>query len=288
MYALTEVIRSLLGDLYGSGINAMAHCPLHEDRTPSLSVHQDEGIWLCHQCGARGDLQKLATISGQELSPEIRWDMAIRSVREVPPLERNFGPLANALYEQGISDNRGDTAIRNYLAKRSIHIDARHHFWLGWDGARISFPYWSDDSRRNGGTCHGIKYRDVRARKSMEEGSRRAIYNVEEVRGAGDVIICEGESDTLVAWSHSPAGYKVCGVPGASVSKGQWEIWALEFLFAERIWMAFDADEAGDKGAAACAEVFGDKVIRVRPEDGLDLTDHYKKYGRLPDGIATD
>jgi len=280
-YQLTETIESLLGELTGNGINAMAHCPLHEDRTPSLSIHQEEGVWMCHACGARGDLSRLFELVGEEMSSEIRWDMAIRSVKDVPPTERNFAPLANLLYNQGLSDE-GDRVIRSFLRERDITIDARHHFFLGWDGGRISFPYWDDDSRKRG-SVNAIKYRDLQGRKSYEEGSRRSIYNVEQIRGTGRVIICEGESDTLVAWSHALPEYGVCGIPGASVSRGQWEIWALDFLFADEILMAFDADKAGDKGAALAREVLGDKVRRMRPEEGLDISSHWQKYRSFPD-----
>ncbi len=281
MYALTEVLNSLLGEKSGYGINAMYRCPLHVDNTPSLSAHQEDGVWLCHSCGERGDLQHLANLVGKDLGSDILWDMAIRSVKEVPPLERNFAPLANALYERGVADKEGDAIIRKFLEDRGIRSDARHHFWIGWDGKRMSFPYWSDDSRKKGSVT-AIKYRDIHGRKSSETGSRRSIYNVEEVRGAGRVIICEGESDTMLAWSIKPRGYEVCGVPGASVARGQWEIWALEFLFAEKILIAFDADEAGDKGAALGMSILGDKAMRIRPDDGLDITDHYRVHGGLP------
>lgn len=240
---------------------------------------------MCHQCGAKGGLAKLATIVGEELSPEIRWDMAIRSISEVPPVEHNFAPLANRYYQEGVNNPNADKRIRDFCSRRGYRVDARHHFWLGWNAGRISFPYWDDDARK-AGRCVAIKYRDAHGRKSYEDGSARAVYNVEEIRGAGNVIICEGESDTITAWSHAPEGYRVCGIPGASVSRGQWEIWALDFLFAERILMAFDADEAGDKGASLCREVLGEKVVRLRPDEGLDLSDHFAKHGRLPDVIG--
>lgn len=33
----------------------MTNCPLHEDRTPSMSVRIDEALWNCHSCGEKGD-----------------------------------------------------------------------------------------------------------------------------------------------------------------------------------------------------------------------------------------
>ncbi|MFD7738080.1 CHC2 zinc finger domain-containing protein [Kitasatospora sp. NPDC059800] len=37
----------------------MATCPLHDDRTPSLSYHLDRQVWKCHSCGAGGDAYSL-------------------------------------------------------------------------------------------------------------------------------------------------------------------------------------------------------------------------------------
>lgn len=283
-YSLDSIIEKLLGETSGSGINVMAHCPLHEDRTPSLSIHREEGLWKCHQCGQGGDLQKLATLVGEELGPDIAWDMAIRSVKNVPPAHPNFAVLANALYNQGLQSPDGDAAIRRFLHGRGIRADARHHFWLGWDARyrRISFPYWDDDSRKLG-NVRAIRYRSANGYKAYEQDSERAIYNVEEIRGRPKVLIAEGETDTLLAWGVVGADVKVCGIPGAGVSRAQWELWSLEFLFATEIYQAFDADKAGDAGAELCRAVLGEKVLRMRPDEGLDLSEHYAKHGRLPD-----
>jgi hypothetical protein len=286
-FALTETIEDLLGELKGAGsINAMAHCPLHQDRHPSLSINQEEGLWKCHSCGNAGDLEKLARIVGEKLPDEFYWDRAIMRATQIPPTEHNFAPLANSLYDRGINEERGDTAIRNYMANRGISIDARHHFWMGWDGSRISFPYWDNDSRRRpDAKCTAIKYRDNQGNKSSETGSKRTIYNIEESRGASKVLVCEGESDTHAAWSFlRGTDWRVCGIPGASVSDQQWQQWAIEFLWSERVVLAFDADEAGDKGAALAIATLGEKAERLRPDDttsGRDIVDHLRKHGRL-------
>lgn len=39
---------------YGDRITGMTHCPLHEDRTPSMSFNTDKGLWRCHSCGEGG------------------------------------------------------------------------------------------------------------------------------------------------------------------------------------------------------------------------------------------
>jgi hypothetical protein len=51
----------------------MATCPLHEDRTPSLSYSLDRQLWKCHSCQAGGDsfefiIQYETTINGNEIA----------------------------------------------------------------------------------------------------------------------------------------------------------------------------------------------------------------------------
>ncbi|WP_263729929.1 CHC2 zinc finger domain-containing protein [Cellulomonas sp. SG140] len=37
----------------------MVSCPFHEDRTPSLSIRLDRGLWNCKSCGRAGDSYSL-------------------------------------------------------------------------------------------------------------------------------------------------------------------------------------------------------------------------------------
>ena len=38
-----------------SGRNWMARCPIHGEKTPSLSVSPEKGVYYCFGCGASGD-----------------------------------------------------------------------------------------------------------------------------------------------------------------------------------------------------------------------------------------
>jgi hypothetical protein len=44
-------------------------CPFHEDRHPSFSINATSGLWICYQCGASGNLDKLLTDVGGETNP---------------------------------------------------------------------------------------------------------------------------------------------------------------------------------------------------------------------------
>lgn len=43
-------------DLNKSGQNYFAHCPFHEDRTPSFSVNEKKQIFKCFSCGRGGNV----------------------------------------------------------------------------------------------------------------------------------------------------------------------------------------------------------------------------------------
>ena len=256
----------------------MVRCPLHEDRTPSLSVNLNSGLWVCFSCGEKGTVQKLARICDGELDES---ELAIRSAKaqaspyyEEPP---DFTALANELHLRAL-EQRPEALVR-YFAEKGLHGLALSHFRLGWDGGRISQPYFDD------GTCIAIKYRFPDGFKTYEQGSRTALYNLDSVRGKPTVVVCEGESDTHAVWSElvrrgitDPA---VCGVPGASKSQSQWEVWGLDLMWAKRVYVLFDADDAGDNGADRAIEVLGEKAVRVRPVRGNDAAEHLLKGGSL-------
>jgi DNA primase len=43
------------GEITGKGNQWFAHCHLHQDRTPSVSIRDDRGYWHCFSCNAKGD-----------------------------------------------------------------------------------------------------------------------------------------------------------------------------------------------------------------------------------------
>jgi hypothetical protein len=53
---LLEVVARLgLGEPKRQGRRWVLRCPFHDDRTPSLSLDPDKGLWHCFSCSAGGD-----------------------------------------------------------------------------------------------------------------------------------------------------------------------------------------------------------------------------------------
>lgn len=282
-YALTEYVSEILDrPVTERSQNFITLCPFHQDDRPSLSIDLDRGLWLCFACGAKGGINSLARRLDKELNEgEILLatiDKAIQQGFEEPP---DFTEKAMNLHREALTHRA--LPIVQYLTSRGIHFKAFEHFQLGWDSAsqRISMPYYDDER------VVAIKYRGLDGRKTNETGSKRILYNVNELRlGKPWAVVCEGESDTQAIWSElTRAGKRdsiaVVGMPGAAGSRSNWELYALEFLWCEKVFVAYDADEAGDKGAEVVLDVLGPKAVRYRPTDGKDWNEHLLNGGTL-------
>lgn len=275
-YALTNALSELLRtEIREKSVNALLLCPFHDERSPSFSVHLDDGMWHCFGCGKKGGINSLYKMLGEMMSDDIMQDIAIRSTKFEYSEPKDFSSLAMS---QSLALRPDNQAIIKYVGSRPISPDCVKKFGLGWSQQRasISIPYWDDAS------VTGIKYRAINGDKRAEEGSSFGLYNVNDARGKGAVVICEGESDTHAMWSvtRRMKGLGVAGVSGAIHDKRTWERWSLDLIFASRVYLAMDADDTGDKGAEIAASVLGEsKCVRIRPSAGKDICEHIMNGG---------
>lgn len=279
---MRDELAALLNQVIPDGReNVMVHCPLHEDRRPSLSLNLTKGVWWCHACGKGGGVRRLAQMLGGDLDAA---DLAVRTLRLEPDKpDPDFGAHARDCADFLSEFGNWPVVVLDYLNKKKLPTNVVTEFDLGYDEERgaMSFPYWDN------GRCLSIQYRYPDGSRSQESGGKRGLYNVDALRGAEYVVLCEGESDThrmwaeLQMWGHTDIA--VGGVPGAASGNKRWELWSLDLLWAERIVIAFDADEAGDKGADQALRALGDKAVRLRPEGGNDWCDDNTDWSWLSD-----
>jgi len=97
-HSLADVARRTGVDLYRSSGSVMVHCPLpshgHFDRSPSLRLHLDDGIWHCFGCGQTGDVVEWVC-----QSEGVRWGEAIRIL--------DSGRLLTRAWTSGEAASRG-------------------------------------------------------------------------------------------------------------------------------------------------------------------------------------
>jgi DNA primase len=291
-YALTEEFERLLGQpIVERSQNAMVRCPFHQDDRPSMSIDLDRGVWVCFGCGEKGSIFSLAHRLEQELD---ETDILLRATQaaaaqpfyEEPP---DFREKAEEMHQHAWRTQSSE--VVRYLVHKQLSGKVFRHFKLGWNGKAISMPYYDDER------VVGIKYRAPDGFKYAETGTVRYIYNVNDIRATPVVILCEGESDTHSVWSSLDRSQSlwqnvgVAGVPGVGKgqpSKATWELWSLELMWAKRVFIAFDADEAGDNGAMTPMSLLGSKAVRIRPTKGKDMSDHLLRGGTLNEAGLDD
>ena len=110
-----------------------------------------------------------------------------------------------------------------------------------------------------------------------ERIARRGVFNVDALQAAKEVILCEALIDALTFWC---AGYRnvttAYGVEGFTPELLQ----AFKDHGTERVLIAYDRDEAGERAAAKLAEQLmaaGIECLRIEFPKGMDANEYALK-----------
>lgn len=112
------------------------------------------------------------------------------------------------------------------------------------------------------------------------------VWNEAALAASSEVILCEALLDAMTFWC---AGYRnviaAFGVNGFTAE----HLAALSYHGVKKVLVAYDRDEAGDRGAAAVAETLagaGIDVWRVRFPAGLDANDYAVRSGNAEHALG--
>lgn len=164
--------------------------------------------------------------------------------------------------------------MRTALQRVGILRDSGHEHFNG----SIVVPLFGGDS--NGPTARSVV--GAYARKLLDNlragtpkhlylpGPHRGVFNREGLEGQPEVILCEALIDAMTFWA---AGYR--NVTSCYGVNGMTEelLGALKSCGAQRILIAFDRDEAGDRGAEALSKqltIEGLDCFRLLFPKGMD------------------
>jgi len=139
-----------------------------------------------------------------------------------------------------------------YLERRGIHEQVQRIMRIGYDRKRraITIPWFLPD-----GSLGNIKYRRVDSKQFWYHRGgcpiREMVYGLNVIyrQGIREAVLCEAEIDAMTAMT---AGIPAVAVGGAKMSAQQAELIARSPL--ERVIIAADADEAGEKLKAQAIE----------------------------------
>jgi DNA primase len=173
--------------------------------------------------------------------------------------------------------------IRAYLNQRGIPDELINRHLLGWNGVRITVPIFN----RNAEPVFFKLAKDPEDQTPSPKmlatrGGAAELYGWDRVLDRSSrIIICEGEFDRLVLEARGFAAVTSTG--GAGTFKAAW---AKAFETIQEVYVCFDNDVAGRKGAARVGGMIPHARLIALPEEvgeGGDVTDFFVRLGKSKD-----
>lgn len=277
-------------DFKERGNELITHCLFNgcDDTSKKGEAHLyfsiETGQYDCKKCGEKGNIITLAKHLGDSIE-----DIALHThkpTRIVKPQKPNFDPALVEKCHQALPDH-----IKQYLMNdRGLPDHVVDVFKLGW-GEFYGKKWLTIPIRDEEGKYIFFKLRqdpkEGNEKMSYPRGIEAQIYDWEVLQNAENkLIICEGELDCLLL--NSKGINAITSTHGAMTFKQEW----CEKIGKERkIYICYDNDEAGRKGAKRVAKLLEDTgnelfIITLPEEVGEagDITDYFVKLnGSLGD-----
>lgn len=264
-------------------------CPFCGDQNKAghLYVNREHGAFMCQRCGVAGSFHTLQVLFGDKAEPQVKefarkmdvWADMVEICQDAlldQPEAINYLRQKRGLSAVTIGKYRLGWAPRDLvdlLLKKWTIGDIRNaglmneeNYPLFWD--RIVIPYFSRDM------VVTVRGKQIDGNMIQAKNTSIHLFGADNLRGHGEVVICEGEMDAMFL---DQLGYASCAVPGALNFQEHWVTW---FEEAKRAYVALDADEAGFKGGAKILGMLGRKARLVEfPVPGgaksTDVTEYF-------------
>lgn len=248
----------------------------------SLSVNTETGAWRCHRCHAGGVLRE----KWQPLPPGERRQAAAKRAFALPPLREEPDPEKAISLKARLKAARPQplegTPGAAYLEGRGLDTHQAHQAGVryspSWHGRpAILFPLRD----RNGVlvAAHGRHTDGREDPKAHTDGPKSAgAFLTPGALEAEPLVIVEGPMCALTLAQAGIPALALCGTDGPE--------WLPRHTAFRHVFLAHDADEAGDKGAAKLAaelRSLGALCERLRPEGAKDWNDLLTSAG--PDAL---
>jgi len=308
--SLVEVIQGYGVQLRRSGRTWVGRCPFHPDTNPSLHIYPD-GHYFCFGCRSRGDVidfvaraegvewrEALLMLAGSQIGKGRIPQQAPEEEQTPTPEELAAIHAAWEACRRHLSHPRA----REYLARRGIPLMAAEDLGLGYWAAGVAArlealalvepaisvgllrrrrreggrPYWEPfrgriviadiDREEKARWLTGRAADDTTEPKYLNVSLPKPLLGIEQVEG-DEVALVEGPFDWVAA--------RVMGLPaaatlGAHVSR----LRIVPLGRFQRVFIIFDADEAGQQAARDLARALGERAVIVPlPRGAKDVAD---------------
>lgn len=264
-------------------------------RKGKLYVNAEYGAWQCFVCGVSGSFRQLMEHFGD------RWDDDHPMAKPSRRLAINGEYLVLAEQHLWASE-----AVLGYLRGRGIADATIREFRLGYHPKGRSLvddlPGLGSSSNPKGYARREIRETgllDADGREFLEgrliipylsgrhvlslrgrqqdvdwggkyvtpPGDQVRLFHADALRGAGAVLLCEGEMDAMLAWQHLSSSpdvrarqFGVVAIPGAEALPGGDKGFPDFFEPHRRVYVCLDTDDTGRRAALRVKDLLGSKV----------------------------
>lgn len=251
-------------------------CPLCGSDKPRDSAHRslcfntETGAWICHRCGERGLLGEYWNYSPCALNLLSRWTG--RGVFK-PAVPRMGARILGCEFDwrrvwQNSTRLRGTPGER-FLERRSILTWVAEisgaRFSAAWYGRPAAlFPVNDRDGNLvavNGRFVDGRRHLRTQAAGRTSLG----VFLTPNALESAVVAVVEGPFDAL--------SLALCGLPAVAMLGTNWAEWLPKAVASKSVFIATDADGAGDEAAERLIQElasFDCRPHRLRPHLGKD------------------
>lgn len=274
-------------DIISSGLGLRSkgkryHCPniyahKNQDKDPSMSWDPNALQFYCFGCGMKIDLygyyREHLNYTHQEVVRELLGE-------ETDYKKTNIQKNRDTFVEEMKKVTPITKECIDYIKLRGITEDTIKKFNLGTYEGHIAFPYYKYE------TVIGYKIRKPlknpgKPKMKSITGSKPYLYNIQNVEEGIELIICEGEFDTMII---DQCGYtNVVSVGAGANSLRSLIEQAKDFLNKfEILIIVSDNDEAGQNMDQFFVEEFGDKakLIDKKLYQRNDINEEYIINGK--------
>jgi len=226
------------------GDNAILNCPFCGDTEHKFAINLNTGAWNCkrlNHCGKKGYFPDFQREMGDEPTKQKKPPVMLRKKSYKKP-QADIIPASEK--------------VAGYLKKRGFTQKTIDHFQVGEKDGKVALPYYKD------GTLVNIKYRSVGNKEMFSEKECEPILFGRDLITQEALFITEGEFDAMALYQY---GFEAVSVPngasGHTWVENEWDY--LETFSA--IYLCFDTDEAGERGAKELSMKLGEaRCFRVR------------------------
>ena len=239
-----------------------------------------DSLYFCHKCQATGNLRSLQEKLGLRIAGvDSRSEWAGKKEKQdaLPDVEMcHAALLSDADAMDYLLNVRGFT--REIIDRQKLGLKDKVYFHKAGETKALVIPYLSVEGN--------ITFAKLRTLPPAEKdftcpsGYEAGLYNSPALSDdCKEIIFVEGEADCLALLSHNVEN--VVGVPGAGVKKHAW-IEAVDRI-APKIYILFDSDQAGTKGAQDLASRIGiEKCLKiVLPKGTKDINEYFQAGGTV-------